>query len=68
METPVEPLNLASQLKDEHQGKWIAYSPEELKIYAYSEELNGLLQKIKELKKEGLTIQKVLRSDIPFIS
>lgn len=61
-------MNLASQLKDEHQEKWIAYSPEEVKIYAYADDLKVLLKKVKEIGKLGLVVQRILRFDVRLAS
>lgn len=62
----MEVIELANVLGDEHQGKWIAYSPEEEKIYAYDANLKKLYEKIRDIGRKGLTVQKVLDFDKSF--
>lgn len=62
----MEVIELTKFLKDEHQGKWIAYSPDEERIYAYDQDLKRLVEKIKEIGGRNLTIQKVLDFDKSF--
>ena len=56
-------IDMTGFLKEEHQGKWIAYSPSQEKVYAAETNLKKLVEISKKINCEDLVLHKVTPFD-----
>jgi hypothetical protein len=63
----MEAIDLTNLIKEEHQGKWVVYSPSKMKIFAFDNDPVRAAKKAKEFNKEGdLRLTKILPFDQAF--
>lgn len=56
-------VNLTKILKEEHQNKWVLYSPSEMKVIAYDQDLEKAINKGKSSLVKDLILHKVIPFD-----
>lgn len=49
----MEAIDLTKILKEEHQGKWVVYSPSKLEIFAFDEDPIKAAEKAKKIPGDG---------------